>query len=233
MADENIVSEQSFQDESKPSIMNRRKVILLAFIGLVVALGGIGLYQWNKNSEEAKRKQVELEASPEYQLRKQLEFRKENKPPRFVKMDEFTVNLPGRGGEHYLQTNIVIRTGDAATEAKIRNFLPIIRDKVILVLSSRPMEQLATVEGKNMLAREIALVINAIIEPQLTAIFILQQKLESGDLRNLERIGAIPKQTTAGEKLTQAAVEAAAQYWKVTEMDLPVQAVLFDKLVMQ
>ena len=62
---------------------------------------------------------------------------------------------------------------------------------------------------------------------------ILQQRLESAELANLERIGAVPKQTTAGERLSQTAIEAAAQYWKVTEMDLPVQGVLFDRLVMQ
>jgi hypothetical protein len=162
-----------------------------------------------------------------------MEFRKEKKPPRFIKMDEFTVNLPGRGGEHYLQTTVVLRTGDAGTEGKIKQFLPVIRDKIILVLSSRTMQELATVDGKNAMAKEIALVINSIIEPQLTAIYILQQRLESAELANLERIGAVPKQTTAGERLSQTAIEAAAQYWKVTEMDLPVQGVLFDRLVMQ
>ena len=34
-------------------------------------------------------------------------------------------------------------------------------------------------------------------------------------------------------RTNQTAIEAAAQYWKVTEMDLPVQGVLFDRLVMQ
>ena len=139
----------------------------------------------------------------------------------------------GRGGEHYLQTTVVLRTGDAGTEGKIKQFLPVIRDKIILVLSSRTMQELATVDGKNAMAKEIALVINSIIEPQLTAIYILQQRLESAELANLERIGAVPKQTTAGERLSQTAIEAAAQYWKVTEMDLPVQGVLFDRLVMQ
>ncbi len=208
----------------------------LVIIGLVVALllgGSVAYYVWEKNAEEARLKQAELEASPEYQLRKQLQIRKENRPPRFVKLDEFTVNLPGRGGEHYLQTNIVLRTGSSETEALVRNFLPVIRDKVILVLSSRSMSELATVEGKNALAKEVALVINSIIEPQLTAIYILQQRINSADLRNLERVGAIPQQTTAGERLSQTAIEAAAQYWKVTEMDLPVQGVLFDKLIMQ
>ena len=211
-----------------------KKGLIFIILGTVVALGGgAGYYMWSQGQDEAKRKQAELEATPEYQLKKQMEFRKENKPPRFVAMDEFTVNLPGRGGEHYLQTKILLRTGEATTEAKIKNFMPIIRDKILLVLSSRTMQELATVDGKNAMAKEIALVINAIIEPQLTAIFILQQRLESADLANLERIGAIPKQTTAGERLSQTAIEAAAQYWKVTEMDLPVQGVLFDRLVMQ
>jgi len=211
-----------------------KKKLIFIILGAVVAIGGgVGYYMWSQSQAEAKRKQAELEATPEYQLKKQMEFRKENKPPRFIKMDEFTVNLPGRGGEHYLQTTVVLRTGDSGTEGKIKQFLPVIRDKIILVLSSRTMQELATVDGKNAMAKEIALVINSIIEPQLTAIYILQQRLESAELANLERIGAVPKQTTAGERLSQTAIEAAAQYWKVTEMDLPVQGVLFDRLVMQ
>lgn len=219
--------------DGEPPKKSKKKLLIIILAVVVLIGGGVGYVMWSKGQEEAKRKQAELEATPEYQLKKQMEFRKENKPPRFIKMDEFTVNLPGRGGEHYLQTAIVLRTGDAETEGKIKNFLPVIRDKIILVLSSRTMQELATVDGKNAMAKEIALVINSIIEPQLTAIYILQQRLESAELANLERIGAVPKTTTAGERLSQTAIEAAAQYWKVTEMDLPVQGVLFDRLVMQ
>ena len=239
MAEENAAVEAAgaaggTADGAEAPPKKSKKGLIFVILGTVVAIGGgVGYYMWSQSQAEARRKQAELEATPEYQLKKQMEFRKENKPPRFVAMDEFTVNLPGRGGEHYLQTKILLRTGDAATETKIKSFMPIIRDKILLVLSSRTMQELATVDGKNAMAKEIALVINAIIEPQLTAIYILQQRLESADLANLERIGAIPKQTTAGERLSQTAIEAAAQYWKVTEMDLPVQGVLFDRLVMQ
>ena len=239
MAEENAAVEAAgaaggTADGAEAPPKKSKKGLIFVILGTVVAIGGcVGYYICSQSQAEAKRKQAELEATPEYQLKKQMEFRKENKPPRFVAMDEFTVNLPGRGGEHYLQTKILLRTGDAATETKIKSFMPIIRDKILLVLSSRTMQELATVDGKNAMAKEIALVINAIIEPQLTAIYILQQRLESADLANLERIGAIPKQTTAGERLSQTAIEAAAQYWKVTEMDLPVQGVLFDRLVMQ
>jgi flagellar protein FliL len=231
MAEENTINPVPEQSPSAGTNKKRIIQIAIALAALIALL--VGYFIWSSSSEQEKLRQAEMEASPEYQLRKQLEFRKENKPPRFIKMEEFTVNLPGRGGEHYLQASMVLRTGDQATDRRVQEFLPIIRDKVIQVLSSRPMDQLATVEGKTILAKEVALVINSIIEPQLTAIYILQQRYSTEDLRNLERIGVMPQQSTAGQKLTQAAVEAAAQYWTVTEMDLPVQAVLFDKFVMQ
>lgn len=231
MAEENTINPVAEPITSEGKGKKRIIPIAIALALLIAAIAGY--FVWSSNSDQDRQRQAQIEASPEYQLRKQLEFRKENKPPRFIKMEEFTVNLPGRGGEHYLQANMVLRTADESTTRRVQEFLPIIRDKVIQVLSSRPMEQLATVEGKNMLAKEVALVINSIIEPQLTAIFILQQRYSTEDLRTLERIGVMPQQSTAGQKLTQAAVEAAAQYWTVTEMDLPVQAVLFDKFVMQ
>jgi flagellar FliL protein len=103
----------------------------------------------------------------------------------------------------------------------------------LTVLSARTVAELATVEGKNAMSKDIALVINAIIEPQLTAIFILQQEPSTVDLRNLERLGAIPRESTSGNAYSAVAKEAAAQFWKVTAMDLPVQAVLFAALVMQ
>ncbi len=212
----------------------KKKLFILGAIGALVVIGAVvGYMMYAKGAAEKAAKQAELEQTPEYKLQQQLKFKKENKPPSFIKMDEFTVNLPGRGGEHYLQANIVLRTADGATEGRIKDFLPIVRDRVIQVLSSRTMQELSTVEGKNAMAREIALVINSIIEPQLTAIFILQQQPGTADMQNLERIGAMPQSTTAGEKLSQTAVQAAAQFWKVSEMDLPVQQVLFDKFVMQ
>ena len=151
------------------------KKTLFIIIGLVVVIvAAVGGYMYMQHSAEAKRLQEAEEKRPENILKKQLMERKENAPPIYIPLEEMVVNLPGRGGEHYLQTKIVLRTNDSATEGKIKNFMPVIRDKIITVLSSRQMQELATVEGKVMMAREIALVINSIIAPQLTAIYILQ-----------------------------------------------------------
>lgn len=217
-------------EEEKP----KSKKGLLIIIGLVVVLAGaVGGYFYMQHKAELKREQEAEEKRPENILKRQLMERKENAAPIYIALDEMIVNLPGRGGEHYLQTKIVLRTNDSSTEDKIKTFNPIIRDKIITVLSSRQMQELATVEGKTMLAREIALVINSIIAPQLTAIYILQQQPSTADIQNLERIGAVPKETSTGQKISGEAARAAAEFWNVTEMDLPVQAVLFSTFVMQ
>ena len=223
----------SATDEAPPPPKSKKKLFII--IGALVVLigGGAGGYMCMQKAE-ADKKAAEAEANkPENILKKQLTERKQNAPPIYIPLDEMIVNLPGRGGEHYLQTKIVLRTADSSTEGKVKQFMPVIRDKIITVLSSRQMQELATVEGKTMMAREVALVINSIIAAQLTAIYILQQQPNTADLQNLERIGAIPKETSTGKKITNEAARAAAEFWNVTEMDLPVQAVLFSSFVMQ
>ena len=210
-----------------------KSVLLLGIIGvLVIALGGVG-YTWWTGDQKKKQADESTPEAVERRMLKQLEGKKSNKAPVFISsLDEFLVNLPGKGGEHYLQTKVVLQVGDAATEKRIVEFLPLVRDRMLSVLSSRSVSELATVEGKAALAKDLALVINSIIEPQLTAIYVLQQDPSTADLRNLERLGAIPKQAD-GASYSTVAKEAAAQFWRVTEMDLPVQAVLFSALVMQ
>jgi flagellar FliL protein len=221
---------ENTQEAEKP----KSKKMLFIIIGVVVLLiAAVGGYMYMKSSEEARKIQEAEAKRPENILKKQLTERKQNAPPIYIPLEEMIVNLPGRGGEHYLQAKIVLRTNDSATEGMIKSFMPVIRDKIITVLSSRQMQELATVEGKVMMAREIALVINSIIAPQLTAIYILQQQPGTADMQNLERIGAVPKETSTGQKISGEAARAAAEFWNVTEMDLPVQAVLFSSFVMQ
>jgi len=211
----------------------KKKKLIFIIAGVVVLLGIVGGYIYNQKTQEARQQAEEEAQKPENILKKQLAERKKNAPPIYIPMDEIVVNLPGRGGEHYLQTKIVLRTSDSSTEGKLKEFMPLIRDKVITVLSSRQMQELATVEGKTMIAKEVALVINSIISPQLTAIYVLQQQPSTADIQNLERMNVVPKETSTGQKISVEAANAAAAFWNITEMDLPVQAVLFSTFVMQ
>ena len=91
----------------------KKKLLIIIIVALVVVLGGgIGVYMYMKSSAEARLAAEIEEKKPENILKKQLAERKLNAPPIYIPLDEIVVNLPGRGGEHYLQTKIVLRTAD-------------------------------------------------------------------------------------------------------------------------
>jgi flagellar protein FliL len=82
----------------------KSKKMLFIIIGVVVLLiAAVGGYMYMKSSEEARKIQEAEAKRPENILKKQLTERKQNAPPIYIPLEEMIVNLPGRGGEHYLQ----------------------------------------------------------------------------------------------------------------------------------
>lgn len=78
-----------------------------------------------------------------------------NKPPTFVPMDPFVVNLAPAEGERYLQVVMALRVTDAKTGENLRAFMPEIRHQINLLLSSKLPSELSTMEGREALADEI------------------------------------------------------------------------------
>lgn len=75
--------------------------------------------------------------------------------PIFVTLDSFTVNLKGDDGDRFLHTGLSVKVADAQTQARIAEYLPEARSRILLLLSSKQPAELATVEGKRKLAQEI------------------------------------------------------------------------------
>jgi flagellar FliL protein len=86
-------------------------------------------------------------------------------------MEIFVVNLNDPGGKRYLKTKISLEyTGAELTdELKLRQ--PQLRDVMLLLLSSKTLEDIQGTEGKIILRRELILRIN--------------QALQKGKIRNL------------------------------------------------
>lgn len=79
----------------------------------------------------------------------------EHKPPVYVTLEPFTVNLLEQGGEHYLQAGIVYQVADAHAADSLKQYLPAIRNRVLLLLSSKHPSDLAGPEGKQQLVAEV------------------------------------------------------------------------------
>ena len=74
----------------------------------------------------------------------------------FVKLDPFTVNLADEGGERLAQVAIVLELVDKESEAVLARNLPIVRNNLLLLLSSQHTSSLLSLVGKLALARDIA-----------------------------------------------------------------------------
>lgn len=76
--------------------------------------------------------------------------------PIFVSLEQFTVNLADEGGERFAQIGVTLEVADEQTDKALRGLVPSVRNSVLLLLSSKKSEELLTLDGKKLLASQIA-----------------------------------------------------------------------------
>lgn len=126
----------------------KKKIIIIA-LAVLLALGGGGggyFFMMKKKKpagdEEAEAEQVQ---EPVKKLAK----------PIFLALDPFTVNL---AGEHnrFAQVAVTMDVASPETAEALRTIMPAVRDKVLRLVSSKTPAELLSVDGKEILASEIA-----------------------------------------------------------------------------
>jgi flagellar FliL protein len=88
------------------------------------------------------------------------------KPPVFVAMEPFTVNLQPEASEQYLQVQFTIQVADEKQVELIKLYMPLVRSRLLLLLSSKKPSELSTPEGKKKLQDEIVAAIKQPFTPQ-------------------------------------------------------------------
>ncbi|HVO86982.1 MAG TPA: flagellar basal body-associated protein FliL [Casimicrobiaceae bacterium] len=114
---------------------------LLAIVTVVLILGASGGAWWYLRGNGAHDAETPKVATA--------------KPPVFFTLEPFTVNLMEENGDHYLQLSIVLQVEDDKVGDQIKTYLPIIRNKMLLMLSAKRPSDLATAEGKERLIAEL------------------------------------------------------------------------------
>jgi flagellar FliL protein len=146
-------------EEAPPANKGKKLLVILLVLVLllVIAAGGVLflLVSKNKHADEASAAEHES-APPKVVVDK-------TKPPTFVPLEPFTVNLAPDEGDHYLQTTLVFKVADAHTGEELRIYMPEIRHRVNLILSSRKPSEVSNTEGREDLADEIMIEANDIL----------------------------------------------------------------------
>lgn len=130
------MSEPAEAAEAAPA--KESKKMLFIIIGVIVLLGGGGAAAWLMSQGGHGDKEAHVEPP---------------KPPVFVPLETFTVNL--QGSEQYLQTDITLQVTDQAQIDTIKLYMPLVRSRLLGLLSSKQADELSTPEGKKQLTQEI------------------------------------------------------------------------------
>jgi flagellar FliL protein len=132
---------ETVPEEAAPK--SKKKLFLIIFLILAI-LGGGGAGAWFFHFKPAEAQEVKAE---------ELKNAAAATPPVFVVLDPFTVNLQPDG--QFLQASFTLQMESMEDSQALKNFLPQVRSRLLLLLSSSQANELATPEGKMKLQREI------------------------------------------------------------------------------
>lgn len=126
--------------EAAPSKKGLIIKIVIAVIVLGAAGGGAAWYMMKKQGDAA---------APA------AEVQEEEKPASFTDLDTFTVNLQPENGDQYLQIGLSVKLTDPKSADVIKQQMPEIRNRILLLLSGKKASEIATVDGKRKLGEEL------------------------------------------------------------------------------
>ena len=132
--------------------------------------------------------------------------------PVFVPMEPFTVNLADRDAERFVQIGITLEIDDAKTGDQIKNYMPAIRNNILMAIADRTAGDLMGREGKTKLAEKIKL------ETARSLGYAVDDDAE-GD--------------TADEAPAKAGTKSSKKKRKKAATVLPIKAVHFSNFIIQ
>lgn len=127
----------------------KKPILLIGIVVVVLLLGGGGAAFFLLGGKKDTGEEHADEAAEEHA-----------KPPVYVTLDPFTVNLTSEGSERFLQVGIDLKVSGPEIVEKVKLHLPEIKNGVLLLLTSKRVEDLSGIEGKNTLREEIRDIVN-------------------------------------------------------------------------
>ena len=134
-----------------PAKGGKKKMIIIIVAVLILAIAGGAAFMMMGKKKHAADGEEEEPASHEPPKVKV----DPSKPPVFVPLEQFTVNLAPDEGEHFLQATMVLLVADSHVGDSLKLYMPELKHRMIMLLSSKKPSTLATVEGREDLADEI------------------------------------------------------------------------------
>jgi flagellar FliL protein len=142
MAQEPEVEEEG-AEEAAPKKSNKKLIIIIAAVVLLIG-GGAATFLLMGGDHAAEEEHAAIEHTD----------------PVFVKLETFTLNLNPEEGDRYLQVDITLNAGAQSDADTLDKYMPQVRNRVLLILTSKLPSEISDIEGKQALSEEITQQIN-------------------------------------------------------------------------
>lgn len=153
-------------DPEEVELPKSKKKLIIIIISFVLLLSGIGAGVYffiKKPSAESQAGEPNVNATPEPPKKDA-----KAKPPVFIALESFTVNLKMAPDEtqQYLQIGISLELRSDKSVDPVKQRIPQVRNRVLMLLTNSKGSDLSTPEGKEKLVEDIKTQINALY-PQM------------------------------------------------------------------
>ena len=149
MAEEEAKEEEKSKEGGKSN--NMLLIIIIVVLVLVLIIGGVAAFLLSGTDEE------EAQAEQSAQTQKTVSPVKQKKRLESLEvgpmypLDNFIVNLLSDNGRRFLKTQINLEMDTEELTAELDAKIPVIRDVIIRVLTSKTLEEISTAKGKEKL----------------------------------------------------------------------------------
>ena len=138
-------------------------IIIIAVLVLVLGGGGAAFFLMKKKAAAEDEENADAEDHPPAKAAKAKKKKKGEPahPPAFVKLEPFVVKLQSDQQDAYAQAVPELKLVDPPTAEQIKQFMPEIRHKLLLILAGKKAADLSSPEGMQIVANQIRVSINA------------------------------------------------------------------------
>ncbi len=158
-----VVPIEEGKANASPAGSSKKKLFLILGLVLLVAAGAGGAFFFLGKGAAEHSPAAKKQEPP--------------KPPIYIQMEPFTVNLQQESVEQYLQAQFTLQVSDQPQVELIKLYMPEVRNRLLLLLSSKKASELSSPDGKQKLQEEIIAAVKKPFTPQsppqeVTGVFI-------------------------------------------------------------
>ena len=164
MAEEETKQEEQSEKKSGNMLM----IIIIAVLALIIIIGAVlAVVLMSDDGEEVSQSAPQERAAPSKRVSRSSSVLEDSRRLSEIgilyPLDTFTVNLKSDSGRRYLKATLSLELSGEELSLELDAKAPVIRDRVIRILTSKTLEEISSKKGKQKVSDQIIDTLNSII----------------------------------------------------------------------